>query len=104
MGKSWCKPYKTGLPNNNSGIDLDRLSDGHLALVCNPVGKNWGPRNPISLFLSKDNGDSWEKLADLDASKEKCEFSYPCVIARGNTLHISYTWNRLNIAYWQLEL
>lgn len=27
-GVSWCPPYDTGLPNNNSGIDLDRLPNG----------------------------------------------------------------------------
>lgn len=99
----WCRPYRTGLPNNNSGIDLTRLSDGRLALVYNPVGFNWGPRNPISLAISEDGGKSFQKVMDLDRAKGLCEFSYPCVCAKGNRLYITYTYNRLNIAFWEIE-
>ena len=55
-GNSWCRAYPTEMPNNNSGIDLAKMDDGTLALVCNPVGDNWGARSPISLFLSHNQG------------------------------------------------
>ena len=97
-----CPPYDTGLPNNNSGIDLDRLPNGWLVLACNPVADNWGARTPMSLLVSRDNGVSWDKLLDLDSGKG--EFAYPAVVASGPQLHVTYTWKRENIAYWQILL
>ena len=85
-GVSWCPPYDTGLPNNNSGIDLDRLPNGWLVLACNPVADNWGARTPMSLLVSRDNGVSWDKLLDLDSGKG--EFAYPAVVASGPQLHV----------------
>ena len=103
FGETWCRPYRTRLPNNNSGIDMDRLADGRLALVYNPVGRNWGPRSPLSLALSGDNGATWTRALDLETEKGG-EFSYPCIHAVGNRLHITYTYNRVNISYWEIDV
>lgn len=101
-GTTWCSPYPTQLPNNNSGIDLDRLENGWLVLACNPVADNWGARSPMSLLLSKDNGNTWEKIVDLDSGTG--EFAYPAVLADGMELRVTYTWKRQNIAYWHIRL
>ena len=103
-GFTWCAPYPTNVPNNNSGIDLGQLPDGRLLLCYNPVSDNWGARNPISLAVSEDDGAHFQWLCDLDKGEGAHEFSYPCVIAKGNRVHISYTFDRKNIAYWQIEL
>ena len=95
-GETWSDAYPLTLPNNNSGLDLVRLEDGRLLLVCNPVAANWGMRSPLSLFVSDDDGHSWHKLMDLET--EPGEFSYPAIIAAGNEVYISYTYNRQNIA------
>ena len=102
--RTWSQPRPIGLPNNNSGIDLDRLPDGQLVLAYNPAGENWGPRNRLTLALSADNGDTWTDLMDLENTPGLHEYSYPCVIAVGNTLHISYTVDRMNVAYWKIEI
>ena len=104
FGETWCAPYPTGLPNNNSGIDLAQLPDGRLALAYNPAGENWGPRNHIALAVSADNGETWQPVLDLENEPGQHEFSYPCVIAVGNVLHISYTYDRLNIVYTQIDM
>lgn len=101
-GDTWTDAYPTELPNNNSGIDLVKASNGNLFLVYNPVGKNWGPRTPISLSVSKDNGLTWQKLLDLDGGEG--EFAYPAIIAEEDTLYITYTWKRENIRFWQIEV
>ena len=101
-GRSWCPAYATGLPNNNSGIDLVRCDGACLALVSNPVAGNWGRRYPISLSLSTDNGTSWAPVLDMET--QEGEFSYPAIIADGRHLHLSYTWNRRNIVYQHLVL
>ena len=101
-GNTWCPAYPTAIPNNNSGLDCVMMENGKVALVCNPVKKDWGPRSPLTLFLSEDNGATFHKLLDLES--EPGEYSYPAVIAEGNRLHITYTWNRKRIAYWEIEL
>jgi predicted neuraminidase len=102
FGRTWCPAYATALPNNNSGIDVARLDRGQLALAYNPVAGNWGRRYPISLTFSGDNGASWKSRFDLET--EAGEFSYPAVIAEGDVLHLTYTWNRKNIVYRRIVL
>ncbi len=101
-GETWSPAYPTALPNNNSGIDLDRGADGTLYLVYNPVGGNWGPRTPLSLAFSTDNAKSWHNILDLETGEG--EFSYPAIVARGDILHITYTWDRRSIAYWRIKI
>ena len=95
-GHSWSPLYATDLPNNNSGIDLARLNDGTLALVCNPVTTG---RTPISVLLATDNGQTWPRRLDLET--DAGEYSYPAIIATGNGMAITYTWKRERIACWQ---
>lgn len=99
-GLAWSVPYPTKLPNNNSGIDVVRLPDGRLVLVYNPVPINWGPRSPISVAVSNNQGEDWDLVANLETGHG--EFSYPVVLAQGNEVMISYTWHRTNIAFWRL--
>jgi len=101
-GETWSPAVSSGLPNNNSGIDLTRLDDGCIALVMNPVSGNWAERSPLSLYISRDNGETFRLLMHLEINPG--EYSYPCVLHEGRQLHISYTWNRRKMAYWQIDL
>ncbi|MCZ8519540.1 MULTISPECIES: sialidase family protein [Paenibacillus] len=105
-GRSWCPAYATALPNNNSGLDLAKLADGTLALVCNPTrpepGKLKGPRSPLVLLLSRDNGLSWEGETVIDEGEK--QYSYPAIVAEGSRVHVTYTWRRERIAYWYADL
>jgi predicted neuraminidase len=116
-GRTWSPVRPTGLPNNNSGIDVERLPDGTLALCCNPVGTDWGKRTPLVLLFSRDNGETWggglvlededppfdEAKVRLDRATRPNEFSYPAVVfggpARDPALHVTYTWKRRSIAW-----
>ncbi len=116
-GRTWSPARPTDLPNNNSGIDVERLPDGTLALCCNPVGADWGKRTPLVLMFSNDNGASWgerlvlededppfdEAAVRLDRAFRPNEFSYPAVVWGGRggeaALHVTYTWKRRSIAY-----
>ena len=102
FGETWCPAYPTAIPNNNSGLDCVRMENGTVALVCNPIEKDWGPRSPLTLFVSRDNGTTFRKLTDLET--EPGEFSYPAVISHGNTLYITYTWNRKTIVFRPMEV
>lgn len=101
-GKSWCAAYPTALPNNNSGLDMTRTHNGALILAYNPVAGNWGRRFPLSLSISRDNGERWSEPMDVET--EEGEFSYPAIICEGNTVHLTYTWNRKNIVYCRLNI
>lgn len=119
-GRTWSPAYPTELPNNNSGLDLARLGDGALVLAHNPVGASWGPRTPLVLSTSRDNGVSWEQAVVLEDEgvppdfagvnpadtgieiDSRAEFSYPAVVTSGSGVAVAYTWKRRRIAYIEL--
>ena len=117
-GKSWSKAEATSLPNNNSGIDMVRLRSGILALVYNPtptmrrmdkldprwpatmpVGFDaWGPRTPLEIALSTDEGKNWPHRVMLE--KGPGVFSYPAIIQETDgMIHITYTHLRKAICH-----
>jgi uncharacterized protein (TIGR02145 family) len=100
-GKTWSPVYKTSLPNPNSGIDVVRLPDGTLLLAYNPTGANWGSRGKLALAISFDNGTTWPKKLELENANIKDEFSYPAIINVGDTVSLTYTWNRKKIVFWK---
>lgn len=108
-GNSWSPARRTRLPSNNSGIDLVRMDDGRLILVCNPVSGNWERRSPIAFFRSEDEtGWTWSEPVLLEhvpceKNEYRAEFSYPAVIADGKDVLITYTWKRESIAFWWLR-
>ena len=93
-GNTFLKPYPVNLYNNNSGLDAV-FTRNKLYVVCNPVAGNWAVRSPLSL-LSSEDGINFKEEAVL--AKGKGEFSYPCIRAYGDSLYISYTFDRNNIA------
>lgn len=106
-GKIWGSACSTGLPNNNSGIDVVRTDDGKLVLCMNPVSINFGPRTPIVLMVSADNGATWTQDVVLEDGPNpwlgSAEYSYPCIIASGSDLYVTYTYNRKTIAIQHLQ-
>jgi len=99
-GRTWSEALPTPLPNNNSGIDLARLADGRLALACNPVGEKGGPRTPLSVLFSRDDGTTWPERIDVETGSG--EFSYPAIVPDAEGLALAYTWNRRRIAFVRL--
>lgn len=100
-GKTWSTIRKTSLPNPNSGIDLAKLADGTLVLAYNPDDHNWGSRSPLSLILSYDDGQNWTDKLDIATGKKEDEYSYPAVISWGDSVAVTYTYNRRKIAFWK---
>jgi predicted neuraminidase len=102
FGRTWSVARPTAIPNNNSGLDAVMTDSGMLALIYNPVGRNWGPRSPLVVSLSPDNGETFCDTLTLE--KIPGEFSYPAIIARGDKLYMTYTWNRVTVAYAEAEI
>jgi predicted neuraminidase len=93
-GLTWSKLAATELPNNNSGIDAAKLSDGRFVLIYNHTQRG---RTPINLAISSD-GNAWQ--AGLVLESEPGEYSYPAVIVTPDGLiHTTYTWKRQRIKH-----
>ena len=102
-GRRWCEAYPPALRIPNSGIDLARVPDGRLFLAHNPCGRSWGERTPLLLSVSEDNGETWREVLTLERRRIPGEeFSYPAVVSDGFMLHITYTYKRQKIVYWQI--
>jgi predicted neuraminidase len=101
-GETWCMAYPTSLPNNNCGIDVAQLPDKSLAVFYNPIGENWGERTPLSISISRDNGQTWSAPWHLET--EPGEYSYPFVLVNGNHIDLTYTWRRQKIVHCELEI
>lgn len=106
-GETWCVAYDTGLPNNNSGLDLAQLSDGRLVLAYNPrenlPGYYKGPRTPLAIAVSCDNGETFEIVKTLE--DQPGNYCYPSIIVgRNDEILVTYTWNRLRVAYCSFTL
>lgn len=100
--ETWCEAFPTELPNNNSGIDLALHSDGKLYLAYNPIEVSFGPRTPLVLACSADNGNTWENILTLEDGEG--EYSYPAVLSVADQIWISYTWKRERIAFWKITI
>lgn len=104
-GEHWSKLEAINLPNPNSGIDAVTLSSGLHVLVYNPLlsGKHWSNgRNVLKVAVSND-GVNWQDVYTLEEQQEG-EFSYPAIIESSDALlHITYTYNRINIKHVVLK-
>ncbi len=100
-GQTWSQATPTGVPNNNSGLDLIRLGDDRLLLACNPVADS-KQRTPLSLLLSDDEGRTWHRWPDVETGEG--EFSYPALLQTDDgTIHVVYTYRRTAIAHVALS-
>ena len=62
------------------------------------VFPKWGPRTPLRLSVSKNMGDSWETVMDLE--DQPGEYSYPSIMQdRKGEFQIVYTYNRTRIKH-----
>jgi predicted neuraminidase len=120
-GCTWTVPQKTQLPNNNSSIQVAKLTNGHLVIAFNNVravvtkGKpQTGPRKPLSVALSEDGGETWGWVRDLETGIPRAgellpdpiktekpgreEYSYPSILqAADGKINVAYTYRRLTI-------
>lgn len=62
----------------------------------------WGPRTPLRLSISRDDGESWQTVLDLEHAEG--EFSYPSLIETSHgDVTIVYTYNRTYIKHVMLD-
>jgi predicted neuraminidase len=120
-GRTWTSPERTTLPNNNSAIQVLRLSDGRLVMVFNDssaerdqfrwVDDGQGGvrrktlRTPLTLALSEDDGATWPYWRNLQVQDEEYRenefgYSYPTLLqTRDGRLHVAYSYLRKTIKH-----
>ncbi|KAJ5378894.1 neuraminidase [Penicillium cosmopolitanum] len=118
-GRTWGPAYRTSLPNNNSGHCVTTLRDGRVVWAGNYQTQNWGPRTPLCLAISEDDGNTWKLWATLEdapppddfkrvialetgiVNDGRSEFSYPCLTPTEEDdedgIWVSWTWQRRGI-------
>jgi alpha-L-fucosidase len=102
-GNNWGALSRTALPNPNSGIDAVTLKNGLYLLAYNPAVQGKEDRAKLNVAISND-GLKWTDALILE-NKEQGEFSYPAVIQSiDGRVHITYTYNRVNIKHVVLEI
>lgn len=97
FGRTWSDAKNISLPNNNSGLDSAKLRDGTLVLACNPTS-NPKKRTPLTLFLSRDNGHTWNQRVEV-SDVNGGELSYPTIIALNRGVAMVHTHLRKSIAF-----
>lgn len=86
-GCVWTPPTATQIPNNNSSIQVFRLSNGHLVIAFNNsqattkrAKSTTAPRWPLTVALSTDGGRTWPWVRDVETGSEVPIESLPDVI------------------------
>jgi predicted neuraminidase len=98
-GRNWTHPVPTGLPNNNSSMQVTRLQSGALALAYNHQQQRL--RSPLNVALSDDQGETWPYCRELEPfNPDGAEFSYPAILQTPDGLiHVAYTYKRTHIKH-----
>jgi sialidase-1 len=95
-GRTWSKPQTTGLMAPESCPALLRIPQTRdLLIVWNhspydPKFDHYGLRSPLSVAVSKDDGETWGKIKNIETDPE-WEFTNPAPFAASNgTILIAY--------------
>ena len=92
-GESWSEPFELNIVSPEAPAKIRSLPDGRWVLVWNHshvAGANHsGPRRPLSLAMSADEGSTWtgERALEDDAA---FTYAYPSICLVGDRLLISY--------------
>ncbi|TWF81979.1 putative neuraminidase [Pseudonocardia hierapolitana] len=130
-GHTWTAAVPTDLPNGNSALASVALRSGRVACVHNPSDRDWGPRCPLVVSVSDDDGWTWRQVLTLDdgatpvdpavplrhgpadgfaagdggvVTSGAGEYSYPTAVLDGDRLLVSYTWQRRGIVLAEVPL
>ncbi|MEZ6099774.1 MAG: sialidase family protein [Pirellulaceae bacterium] len=88
-GRTWTDAVNTDLKNPNSAIDVERLANGHLAIVYNDHMYN---RTPLTVAISTDRGKTFAFRRDIGGGDNT--FAYPYMIqTRDGKILVLYTTN-----------
>ena len=92
-GRTWTPAEVTPFACPFAALDTVRLTDGRVVMVWN---NNPEARNPLTLAMSEDEGETWSYTRNLVTGEGR--FHYPAIIqTRDGLLHLTFTNNRKTI-------
>lgn len=92
-GRTWSPAEVTPLGCPHAALDAVKLADGRVVLAWN---RDPSRRNPLTLAISDDDGETWYAQRDLLTGEGS--FHYPAIIqSRDGLLHLTFTNNRRTI-------
>jgi predicted neuraminidase len=103
-GRTWSDARQTDIPNPTSLAALIQLPDGRIALIHNVVGGVVGKRDkrdPLSLWLSDDEMNSWYLKDDIITGGQ---LAYPCPLIVDGRLVFTYDRNRREARFVEVTL
>lgn len=102
-GASWEDLPALDLPNKSTSVAAIRLTSGQFLMLHNHIAAGGSDRNLLRLSIS-DDLRTWRTVADIAKGPAGDEFSYPTMQQVGDELHITYTWQRQNIAHHRYKI
>lgn len=100
-GQNWSAPQPLSLVNHDSSLAVARLPDGRLLAVYNDGAHM---REQLALAVSTD-ARHWRHMGWLERRPGSGEeYSYPAILVDGETVDISYTWQRKQIKHVRFNL
>lgn len=102
-GASWQDLPPLDLPNHSTSVAAIRLTSGQFLMLHNHVADGASARSTLRLSISNDMR-TWRTVADIAKGPAGDEFSYPSLQQVGNELHITYTWQRQDIAHHRYRI
>ena len=108
-GYTWSDPELTRIPNPGVKFRLFRLRDGRIALIHNPNSRTSHPnarkarqvyRNPLSLWISDNDMQSWCYKRRLVAFPGMLAYPDGFVDEEDGYIHFVFDYNRHDVIYW----
>ena len=115
-GRTWTDAWQTDIPNPSTCLSLVRLADSRIAMIHNATGEKGvrGIRNPMSIWISDDEMDTWSIRDDIIASADSYrpdgwekgldQLSYPDGILLDSRLVFVYDRNRRDIIFVEVDI
>lgn len=103
-GRTWTDAWQTDIPNPTSLPYLIRLADGRIALIHNARGGVVGAnahRDPLSIWISDDELQSWSIKADVIRSGS---LAYPNPKLLDGRLVFAYDHNRRQVRFVEVSI
>jgi sialidase-1 len=94
QGKTWSPATPTTVTHPEAPVQLQRIpGSSDLLLLWNnavvPGADHQGPRRPLTMAVSRDNGRTWENLRNIEHSQSG-SYSYATMAFLRNNIHLAY--------------